>query len=74
MNTSKETKCAFCGDYLTEGEVGAYKKIEGWVPVRSAGGYNTITMYSEPLAWAHRGCIELQRQKKQNEISDRKLF
>ena len=59
-------KCYFCKEKVIPNEVGVYKQINGWVPIRIQGGSNTVALSSDPLAWAHGNCIDKQRMSAKN--------
>lgn len=67
--------CHFCGEALNAGDVGLYKLINGWVPIRLQGGSNTVALSSDPLSWAHGACIDEERQRiKKPKKQDETLF
>tara|TARA_B100000287_G_scaffold427480_1_gene477194 strand:+ start:4608 stop:4781 length:174 start_codon:yes stop_codon:yes gene_type:complete len=43
---------------------GAYRKVTGWAQIREQGGTNSLSLMSEPEAWAHPACVDRQRLKK----------
>jgi len=67
-------KCEFCGKELTPGQVGLYKKITGWAQVRLQGGNNSISMPSEPQAWAHSACIDEAKDKTKGRFVQRETL
>lgn len=58
--------CFFCGEEVKE-ERGLHTRRIGWAEKRKSGGANHIALPSEPMGWAHGGCI--QKQKVEGDIS-----
>jgi hypothetical protein len=61
MKTPQAT-CHFCGETVVMLK-GAYRRVTGWAQLREQGGTNSLSLMSEPEAWAHNGCVEREKQK-----------
>lgn len=55
--------CKLCGSPVEIKATGAYRELMGWTRKRDQGGANSITLASDPMAWAHGGCIEELKQR-----------
>jgi hypothetical protein len=53
--------CQFCGNELDPRVAGTYKRVEGWVENRTAGGANAVTFRRDLGEYAHRFCVEQKR-------------
>lgn len=58
-----QATCYFCGEPIVMLK-GAYRKVTGWAQIREQGGTNSLSLMSEPEAWAHPACVDRQRLKK----------
>ena len=58
-----QATCYFCGEPIVMLK-GAYRKVTGWAQIREQGGTNSLSLMSEPEAWAHSACIDRQKQIK----------
>lgn len=59
-----DVTCDFCGKGLDPKAMGNYRKVMGWSQNRKLGGTNAITLPSEALGWAHRGCVEIAKSQR----------
>jgi len=59
--TALTVPCRFCGRPVDTGHPGAYLHVEGWAPVRDAGGANTIALRKDLGGAAHGSCIDTAR-------------
>lgn len=56
------TVCEYCGEPVDlDTGSGNYKKVEGWVKVRRAGGANEVALRRDLGAYMHHHCMDLAR-------------
>lgn len=53
--------CQFCEDQVDPRDKNSYKQVIGWVVNRKGGGQHAVALPSEPIAWAHRDCVDFQK-------------
>lgn len=59
--------CQFCKKEISPNATGVWRKVEGWVQNRKAGGANAVAL-AEPLpGFACNYCIGLARTGKNND-------
>lgn len=56
-------ECDYCGDPV-DGSSGSgnYKKVEGWVRLRTGGGANEVALRRDLEMYMHKTCMDLRRQ------------
>ncbi len=69
-----DVQCEFCQEPVEVGAIGAYRKVIGWTQVRKQGGSNSISLASEPLAWAHGYCLDEIRTRGTVSLDQDPLF
>ena len=56
--------CPFCEEPVDPNEEGVYWHVSGWAPFRpSGGGFNSISLRSDPTGFAHPLCIRRETKK-----------
>ena len=66
--------CEFCGKDVDPSEVGSWRRVVGWVQNRKGGGTHAVSMPSEPMGWAHKACMEIEKFKVSRGWQDTSLF
>lgn len=57
--------CEFCDQKVDTSRYGVFSQHTCWARNRgSEGGMNAMTLLSDPLAWAHRDCIDSEERRR----------